>query len=291
MIFFYFFLFFAKVFAGYSGFSPENALNYYFYSLLAYCPVQSIAEWDCGVLCSKIPPLSGVLSFYGPDSSFFYLGYETNSQETYLVFRNSDFEQVGAEIMNLQNDKGVNFPNCSNDTNCIVLSNPYSKFLSLRSYVYNALNYYEQFTNITSLVLIGYGLGGSLAQLFALDLVINFSGFKQNFFISNLYTYASPAIGNLNFVKYAEQKLSESLNFKFRITYFKDPSPHFPENFSQLVKEIYYDLNYKFTICKDSIGVSAANCSSQHKTNFDIEDVYKYFKQDSRKILQSCLNN
>lgn len=286
-----FFLLSLFLFCNSTGVFPVNfASNNYFYSLLAYCPAKSyVINWNCGPICSETDTLTTILSFHGIDSSYFTLGYEINTKTVYVSFRSSEFNDIGREIWQLQQDNGTVFPLCQN---CIVLSKPYQQFQSLKTYFYGAINYYEQFIDFQKIVLVGYGLGGTLAQFFALDLINNpiFTTLKQKKVSINLFTYASPAIGNLEFVIFAEQKL-ENISPKYRITFHKDPSPNFPRGFSQLVSEIfYYPPDNLYRICNDFIGGVSLDCSIQYIYNNDIdmEDLFKYYQKDSRSLVLAC---
>lgn len=266
------------------------ASKYYFYALLAYCPAKSYAiNWNCGPICSEIDSLTTILSFHGKDSSYFSAGYEINTKTVYISFRSSEFRDIGREIWNLQQDNGTNYTLCEN---CRVLSKPYAQLQSLKGYFYGALNYYEQFIDFRAIVLVGYGLGGTLAQLFAVDLIDNeiFPDLKRKKVAINLFTYASPAIGNLQFVKFAEEKL-ENISPKYRITFHKDPSPNFPWGFSQLITEIfYYPPDYLYKICDDFVGGVSLDCSVQYmySRDIDMEDLFRYYRKDSRSLVLAC---
>ena len=270
-----------------SEYNPRLSLIMYHYSLMAYCPTEILSSWSCGTLCES-PQLSGVLSFQSQNNSFFYLGYQEFSHEIYLVFRNSDFQMSINELLTIQYDQGVQFPN-KNCTNCRVISKLYEHYEDLKQYVYNVLNYYQQFTNITIINFVGYGLGGSLAQLFALDYIqLNFLNLTSSI---RLYTYGSPRIGNHEFILYCE-KLMENKVEKFRMTFHKDFAPHVPLDFSQLTNEVFYDGGSRYQLCNDGVGVDDFNCSQKYldTRDWDVEDHFRFFGYDSRELVKECFS-
>ena len=270
--------------------SPFNfyAFSAYQYSLISFCPPQIISEWSCGRLCSSVPPLAGTLTFSGPNSSFFYLSHEATTNRTYLIFRGTDFGSSAADLQ--QYDGGVPYTrNCSN--NCLVLTRTYLQMQGLKDMVYKALDYYWNVSNasgINSIILAGKGFGGALAQLIALEM-INDGVYDR--VLKELYTFGAPAIGNFGFYNETKQRLNNWGNY-YRITYSKDPCPFFPESFQQWDNEIFYNSRNKITFCQNyNNGTQDLRCSSQfnQQGDWDLEDHFKFFNEDSREILSDCL--
>jgi len=285
-------LIFIAHFSPIHSYSHSLALSAYQYSLISFCGSESISQWSCGFLCSSLPPLTGILSFYGPNSSFFYIAHETSTNRTYLIFRSSEFKESGSDLWEVQNDPGLPYyENCTEK--CLVLTRPFLQMQFLKPYVYRALDYYWSLTNGTSIngfVLTGNGLGGSLAEYFALEMIND--GIYANI-SKELYTFGSPAPGNLPFFKFAEDQKKNSTLSKWRVTYNKDPCPFFPDNFVQWNDEIFYNMENKFRVCENSpMGIFELDpsCSIQFRNNWDFEDHYKFFKEDARELLSDCLD-
>lgn len=270
--------------------SPFNFYAYsaYQYSLISFCPPQIISEWSCGRLCSSVPPLAGTLSFSGPNSSFFYLSHEGTTNRTYLIFRGTDFASSSLDLQ--QSDAGLPYTrNCSD--NCRALSRPYLQMQGLKEMVYKALDYYWNVSNasgINSLIVAGKGLGGSIAQLIALEM-INDGVYDR--VLKELYTFGAPAIGNFEFYNESKQRIRNWGNF-YRVTYYKDPCPFFPEGFQQWDDEIFYNSNNKIIYCQNfNNGTQDPRCSNQFRKEGDLEDHFKFFNEDSGEMLSDCLKS
>eukprot|EP01039_Chlorochromonas_danica_P008946 gene8946-9869_t len=102
------------------------------------------------------------------------------------------------------------------------------------------------------IVVTGHSLGGALATLTVVDLLI--AGFTN----IELMNFGSPKVGNLAFAEFA----SNLIGNRYRVTRYQDIVPNFPDD-SQYVHisgEWYEDENGNIKLCE---GLEDPTCSSQ----------------------------
>lgn len=167
----------------------------------------------------------------------------------------------------------------------------------LKPLVFNALNYYHAVTgyqNVSAIIFTGNGLGGSLAELLSIEYLLEGLNFVN--VPVELYTFGAPPLGNTEFQNFEIEVFKDFLDYidvPSRVTYNADPCPFYPEWGAPVPTEIYYYPNGTVRVCGKKYETDLnPNCSLQWKIKgeFDFEDHFKFFRQDARKMVESCLN-
>ena len=112
---------------------------------------------------------------------------------------------------------------------------------SMQQQLFALINKYQTSTKpIDQLYITGHSLGAAISQLFTLDLVLSMPQIK----VSN-YNYASPRVGNNDFVDFYEEQITRNTSHTptIRIQNVRDQVPCMP-----LVEEGYQHLSYAYLV-------------------------------------------
>lgn len=137
----------------------------------------------------------------------------------------------------------------------------------------NVKSLQSSFPNASKLVATGHSMGGAMATLFALDLIVN-EGMNN----ISLVTFGSPRVGNVAFSQFANLRLGST---NWRVTYDNDMVTVFPlmaMGYKHVGAEVHYvpsgdgqyfllptglDVDYSRTSISDHFGYSNMSLTSQ----------------------------
>ena len=110
-------------------------------------------------------------------------------------------------------------------------------------------------------------MGGALAQHAAVSLT------NQNIYVSQLYHYGSPRVGDSKFSTWFDSYIKT--NDKHRVTHGHDPVPHLPPHsfgFNHVPHEVFQKGNIKdgYVLCNDSADREDPNCSDKFKVDVNV---------------------
>ena len=121
------------------------------------------------------------------------------------VASSKDFlTDINVKKIDIENDLSI-----SQASNIKVHNGFYNSYMSVKSQIDNILNELK-LEEYDEIIITGHSLGGALATICALDLVNNI-----NNLIIHMYNFASPHVGNKDFVKLYNSKVNNSFRIHF----------------------------------------------------------------------------
>lgn len=240
-------------------FSEREAIDLAFLTTAAYCKRQSVEAWSCGQPC-----LSGVENVHDlANHSTGAHGYVARFRgQCLLVFRGSESaaswrKDIESQVLTPIPPRLMAHGSCQN---CKVGSGFLQQYLSLSPQLLAGLADLDCGDATSPLMLAGHSLGGALALLASLDLLV------AGFHLAKVYTFGQPRVGNHAFALAARAQLSQSSLPLYRVTRADDPVVYMPERkisfeaFYHAGAEIYYSkagtdcgADMCYTICDDAV--------------------------------------
>ncbi|MDH5403478.1 MAG: lipase family protein [Candidatus Heimdallarchaeota archaeon] len=121
------------------------------------------------------------------------------------VASSKDFlTDINVKKIDIENDLSI-----SQASNIKVHNGFYNSYMSVKSQIDNILNELK-LEEYDEIIITGHSLGGALATICALDLVNNINNLKIH-----MYNFASPHVGNKDFVKLYNSKVNNSFRIHF----------------------------------------------------------------------------
>jgi hypothetical protein len=192
-----------------------------------------------------------------------YIGYNTISQEIYIVYRGSD--SVRNWITNLKFAKAdYAYPGCAD---CNVHKGFYDAEQAVWPTVFTEVKRLKILYPSYKVVATGHSLGAAIATLTALDLV-------NNGYPTIVYNIGCPRIGDDNFAAYAASKITDI----HRIVHDDDMVPHVPYEwmgFHHVAREFFEQSNGVIRPC-DSTGEDES-CSMQYRFGQTSVDSHSWY--------------
>eukprot|EP00927_Polykrikos_kofoidii_P032969 TRINITY_DN27941_c0_g1_i2.p1 TRINITY_DN27941_c0_g1~~TRINITY_DN27941_c0_g1_i2.p1 ORF type:complete len:520 (+),score=65.45 TRINITY_DN27941_c0_g1_i2:53-1561(+) len=134
---------------------------------------------------------------------------------------------------------------CGNGTSCFLHDGAYSNWLDLSKQVMPYLTKLKCAQH--GIVVTGHSIGASMATMAVYDLLV-----VRGLPVKLAYVFASPRVGDPNFVKAFIDRVSWSIPF-FRINHASDPIVHLPPTmlgYQHVQFEIFYDSAGNMTVCE-----------------------------------------
>ncbi|CAI2180123.1 12549_t:CDS:2 [Funneliformis geosporum] len=171
------------------------------YASAAYCKPSDFLKWDCGPICDATKGTK-VSKFITTKNE---IQATLNEEKSIIVsYRGT----VPENVKNLITDAKLALIDYPPVKNAKVHIGFYQAFLEVQSDVFNEIQKLHKTNPEYKIVFSGHSLGGALTLLSALDLLQNSKDFtkdKNNLFV---FTYGEPRVGNSEFAKYVDSKLT-----------------------------------------------------------------------------------
>lgn len=151
------------------------------------------------------------------DSNVSYIWLvSTQNKDIYISFDLNDSNEELDKDSTIENNLLVQFPYIASGFEGVLSSKRITqKWASIREYIFNILSYYQP----ENVYLTGLGEGGSIASMAAFDLKMNKTHTFDDSFNPIIYSFDSPAIGNIGFVTYYNKVVQNSYRM---ITYLDE---------------------------------------------------------------------
>jgi hypothetical protein len=196
------------------AYNESEALLAYQYAKIAVCDLSDILAFNCSACGNRT---AGFFTSWAIESKEFdvqvFVGFDAPRNMIVVSFRGSK------TLSNWINDMrfahvDTPFPEC---TGCFLHKGFIRSYDSIAVPLFVAVGQLRSQYNTSKLMVTGHSLGGALAQLAALDLIIHD---QFAVFSAALYTFGSPRIGNNNFQLYLQSK-----TFGWRVVNQRDLVP------------------------------------------------------------------
>ena len=147
-------------------------------------------------------------------NALYVIGYSSKLNRVVALFRGPVFSKLQTLLLGADIAK-VSYPNCPR---CQVHQGFFRAYKSLQAQFLSNMQFVAQLHPNAPVVVTGHSSGAAMAVFAALDL-------ERNNFPLSLYTFGSPRVGNSQFARYANSKIS---NQHWRVTYKNDPVAQLP---------------------------------------------------------------
>lgn len=182
-------------------------------SSIAYEDPTTITHWSCDD-CQTISVHRPIVFNSGKDLLGF-IGVRESDKAIVISFRGTN------DVKNCITDadtKKVDYPLCSG---CAVHNGFYTAYSKLAVELMPIFQRFIATYPSYEIQITGHSLGGALAILCALDLENSYGK------VAKVYTYGEPRVGEVDFVNYAQSKLSDI----YRVINYQDVVPHAPPHY------------------------------------------------------------
>jgi hypothetical protein len=232
------------------SYSPPYALEMAYMSAIAYENILNIDAWNCKI-CSTykinqpkafINLTSGVVGF---------TGYSTSLSAIVVSFRGAS--NINTFIQDLKTAK-VDYDKCAD---CQVSKSFSELYETVKPTVLKSIESLKRLYRNARIFVTGHGLGGSFAQLAALDI----SELYQT--TDAVYVFGSCRVGNPQFATFYSKKIGET----YRVIHYADVVPHLPvysASYTHAGPEVWYESDMQsFRQCE----AEDPKCSSSIPAN------------------------
>eukprot|EP00656_Telonema_subtile_P037938 TRINITY_DN423_c0_g1_i2.p1 TRINITY_DN423_c0_g1~~TRINITY_DN423_c0_g1_i2.p1 ORF type:complete len:231 (-),score=38.85 TRINITY_DN423_c0_g1_i2:25-717(-) len=184
------------------------------YAGAAYCAGSpSVTDWDC-YACKRVPGFQNITSVHDPKTDGRgIVGYDPELKARIIVFMgtNANIKTWIDDILACK-EAPYKAEGCKN---CSVHSGFQNTWSGVKAQVYSALDTLPA----GPLYVTGHSLGGALATLCAIDLVV-----EKQIVPDVVVTMGQPRVGGKNFAAFYGQNVKDH----WRATHHRDPIPHLP---------------------------------------------------------------
>ena len=242
-------------------YSVSLAERLWYFTQASYCLVVDDSfpnHFDCDA-CQLISATSTITKKYGIESDLdteVLITYDSLNNAITAAFAGTASTQVLDIITDLSIIE-VDYPACASTDiladDCKIHSGFYNAYNSVADDVYDIILSLLSNHSNAAVELTGHSLGGALAAIGALDLVLNHD---TSVMPSYVYTYGAPRFGDDLLAQFYQETV---VNRTFRVTHGADPVPLVPPeslDFEHVPLEIYYpisgvneDGNFNYTVC------------------------------------------
>lgn len=192
----------------------------------AYCPSDKVQGWNCGEACDAVPGFN--LTLTGGDGNeiqLFYVGYWPDQKTVVVAHEGTDPTELMSDLtdVNIVTEKpdATLFPGLPDDIT--VHSGFADEHKKTAGTILTEVQNLLSANNAKSVTLVGHSLGGALAELDSLFMVLNLPGDIS----VQAVTYGTPRVGNGAWAAFFDSKVP---NFK-RVNNEKDIVPIVPGRF------------------------------------------------------------
>ena len=217
------FLLLLPFFASATVYNETFAEDVSYFAALSYCTLEVIKDWNCGAPCERHPnfevydawnitvsgSLSNVVVGINHDTDDIIVSLEGTKDVTELLHELTDFNLIPYTPHVL--------PNATVDDFFL------NAYVAAQDRIISTITTVKEIQNKVSqpVIVTGHSLGGSIAALVAIDLVL--SGVVSSEELQ-LITYGEPRTGNPDFAKYMDKYVPNS----WRLVHSGDIVPHVP---------------------------------------------------------------
>jgi len=192
----------------------EDIVRYFHLAAAAYCPVDTVSSWSCGLHCDPVSGIS-VRTRFEKHNFAGYVAHDAVANRIIVAFRGTDSGDIENWKSNLDSHRIEPF---SQYPLASVHEGFWKAWLTVKDEVLSGIALIQTEFGALPLHVTGHSLGGAMATDAAFDLVLNHG------FTAGAYTFGSPRAGNYVYAAILGQRLS----YHFRVTHNNDVVPHLP---------------------------------------------------------------
>ncbi|KAH9950599.1 Alpha/Beta hydrolase protein [Amylocystis lapponica] len=252
-----------------SGFAPYTQ-----FARAAYCPTDKITGWSCGDACNALPGFQPTLTGGdGNDVQLFFVGYWPDNNTVVVAHEGTDPTQFLSDLTDVdiltENLNGTMFPGVSSDVSVHSgFANEQAKTASsIMAEVKNLISQH----GATSVLTIGHSLGGAIAELDALFLVMNL---PSNIHVKS-FTFGTPRVGNPAFATFFDSLVTDFTRLNNEL----DPIPTVPGRFlgfQHPAGEIHIVKDNEAVSCPGADDGTDSQCSDKAVPNVFVGNILNH---------------
>jgi hypothetical protein len=214
--------------AGNEPFNTTTALRLALFSAITHCGLESVQEWSCAG-CKLVPNCHVYATFKNNVTDTGFVVYDPSTDSVVVAYIGTYNLQTLFQDFELTR---THFPNTTGDVH--VHKGWYDGWRDLRGLVFMGVaSALDSHPNAT-VWCTGHSLGGSLAELTAVDLAVSLDLPVRS------YTFGTPRVGNEAWAALVAQ----SLVAYYRVTHRQDLIPLYPPRsagYHHPTQEVWYD--------------------------------------------------
>eukprot|EP00163_Fabomonas_tropica_P014738 TRINITY_DN267_c0_g1_i14.p1 TRINITY_DN267_c0_g1~~TRINITY_DN267_c0_g1_i14.p1 ORF type:complete len:278 (-),score=42.62 TRINITY_DN267_c0_g1_i14:347-1180(-) len=197
-----------------SGYSEDYAVQGMYLAGAAYCTSSAQQSWSCGP-CKQVSGMQVEQTFAFPSTATYgYIGYIQSQNLIVVAFRGttptSSLQSILQDLKFFKTDPLWGIPGA------LVHKGFYESYISAQSVVHSAVSSLLQDYPSAQVGVFGHSLGGAMATLCALDLVLNVRITQM----SSVVTVGQPRVGNQAFASFYDQAVTQPYGH-YRVVHYR----------------------------------------------------------------------